>query len=76
MGAVALGAVASERMSFGQRRFRLDSVESGQFAPQVVGDVDAVGKRLLVAGAGAITGDVGSGFGVWAMLMRKVRRSG
>jgi hypothetical protein len=26
--------------------------------------------------AGAITGDVGSGFGVWAMLMRKVRRSG
>ena len=25
--------------------------------------------------AGAITGNVGSGFGVWAMLMRKIRRS-
>jgi len=25
--------------------------------------------------AGAITGDVESGYGVWAMLMRKMRRS-
>ena len=28
----------------------------------------------LGATAGAITKDVGSGFGVWAMLMRKIRR--
>ena len=25
---------------------------------------------------GVITGNVGSGYGVWAMLMRKIRRSG
>jgi hypothetical protein len=33
--------------------------------------------RALIAGSsvGAITGDVGSGFGAWAMLMRKFRRS-
>ncbi|MCI4066164.1 hypothetical protein MRQ36_27895 [Micromonospora sp. R77] len=31
---------------------------------------------LIGAAAGAITHDVGSGYGVWAMLMRKLRRAG
>jgi hypothetical protein len=33
--------------------------------------------RALASGAtvGAITGNVGSGFGVWATMMRRVRRS-
>jgi ribosomal protein S27AE len=29
---------------------------------------------FLGSAAGTITGEVGTGFGVWAMLMRKVRR--
>jgi len=34
--------------------------------------------KALVMGStvGVVTGDVGAGYGVWAMLMRKVRRSG
>jgi hypothetical protein len=37
---------------------------------------DCARALFMGSGAGAITGDVGSGFGVWAMLKRKVRRSG
>jgi hypothetical protein len=37
---------------------------------------DCANALLMGSAAGAVTGDVGSGFGVWAMLMRKVRRSG
>ncbi len=35
---------------------------------------DCAHALFMGSGVGAITGDVGSGFGVWAMLMRKVRR--
>lgn len=37
---------------------------------------DCANALAVGSAAGAVTGDVGSGFGVWAMLMRKVRRSG
>jgi ribosomal protein S27AE len=37
---------------------------------------DCAKALFMGSAAGAITGDVGSGFGVWAMLMRKIRRSG
>ncbi len=37
---------------------------------------DCANALFMGSAVGAITGDVGSGFGVWAMLMRKVRRSG
>lgn len=36
---------------------------------------DCANALFMGSATGAITGDVGSGFGVWAMLMRKVRRS-
>jgi hypothetical protein len=36
---------------------------------------DCANALFMGSAAGAITGDVGSGYGVWAMLMRKVRRS-
>jgi hypothetical protein len=37
---------------------------------------DCANALFMGSAAGAVTGDVGSGFGVWAVLMRKVRRSG
>ena len=37
---------------------------------------DCANALSMGSAAGAVTGDVGSGYGVWAMLMRKVRRSG
>ena len=36
---------------------------------------DCANTLFMGSGAGAITGDVASGYGVWAMLMRKIRRS-
>jgi hypothetical protein len=36
---------------------------------------DCAQALVLGPSVGAITGNVGSGFGVWAMLMRKIRRS-
>ena len=36
---------------------------------------DCANALFMGSVAGAVTGDVGSGYGVWAMLMRKVRRS-
>jgi len=36
---------------------------------------DCADALFTGSAVGAITGDVGSGFGVWAMLMRRVRRS-
>ncbi|UQU62169.1 hypothetical protein COUCH_24375 [Couchioplanes caeruleus] len=30
---------------------------------------------FMGSATGAITGNVGSGFGVWAMLMRRIRRT-
>jgi hypothetical protein len=35
---------------------------------------DCARALRLGSSAGAITGDVGAGFGVWAMLMRRLRR--
>lgn len=35
---------------------------------------DCANALFLGSAAGAITHDVGAGFGVWAMLMRKIRR--
>lgn len=37
---------------------------------------DCANALFMGSAAGGITRDVGSGFGVWAMLMRKIRRSG
>lgn len=37
---------------------------------------DCANALIMGSAAGAITGDVESGYGVWAMLMRKVGRSG
>ncbi|GGN49528.1 ribosomal protein S27AE [Actinoplanes campanulatus] len=37
---------------------------------------DCANALFMGSAAGVITGDVGSGYGVWAMLMRKIRRSG
>ncbi|MFI9639103.1 hypothetical protein ACIG87_03410 [Micromonospora sp. NPDC051925] len=37
---------------------------------------DCANALQMGSAAGAITGDVGSGYGVWAMLMRRIRRSG
>lgn len=37
---------------------------------------DYANALFMGSAAGTITGNVGSGFGVWAMLMRKFRRSG
>ena len=36
---------------------------------------DCAHALVMGSTAGAVTGDVGSGFGVWAMLRRKIRRS-
>ena len=36
---------------------------------------DCANALFTGSAAGAITGNVGSGFGVWAMLMRRFRRS-
>lgn len=36
---------------------------------------DCANALFMGSAAGAVTGDVGSGFGVWAMLMRRIRRS-
>jgi hypothetical protein len=36
---------------------------------------DCANALFIGSAAGAITGNVGSGYGVWAMLMRKIRRS-
>ncbi|GAA2537219.1 hypothetical protein GCM10010435_00220 [Winogradskya consettensis] len=36
---------------------------------------DCANALFMGTAAGVVTGEVGSGFGVWAMLMRKVRRS-
>jgi hypothetical protein len=36
---------------------------------------DCADALSLGSATGVITGDVGSGYGVWAMLMRKIRRS-
>jgi hypothetical protein len=37
---------------------------------------DCANALAMGSAAGVVTGNVGSGFGVWAMLMRKIRRSG
>jgi hypothetical protein len=37
---------------------------------------DCAKALSMGSAAGVITGNVGSGYGVWAMLMRKIRRSG
>jgi hypothetical protein len=37
---------------------------------------DCAHALFMGSGVGAITGNVGSGYGVWAMLMRRIRRSG
>jgi hypothetical protein len=37
---------------------------------------DCANALFMGSAAGVVTGNVGSGYGVWAMLMRKVRRSG
>jgi hypothetical protein len=37
---------------------------------------DCVNALFLGSATGVVTGNVGSGYGVWAMLMRKIRRSG
>lgn len=37
---------------------------------------DCANALFMGSAAGSITGDVGSGVGVWAMLMRRIRRSG
>lgn len=37
---------------------------------------DCANALFMGSATGAITGNVGSGYGVWAMLMRKIRRSG
>jgi hypothetical protein len=36
---------------------------------------DCANALFMGTAAGVITGNVGSGYGVWAMLMRKIRRS-
>jgi hypothetical protein len=36
---------------------------------------DCAKALFMGSAAGAITGNVGSGYGVWGMLMRKIRRS-
>ncbi|MCI4066042.1 hypothetical protein MRQ36_27225 [Micromonospora sp. R77] len=36
---------------------------------------DCASALFIGSAAGAITGNIGSGYGVWAMLMRKIRRS-
>jgi hypothetical protein len=36
---------------------------------------DCANALALGSAAGVVTGNVGSGYGVWAMLMRKIRRS-
>jgi hypothetical protein len=36
---------------------------------------DCAHALFMGSAAGAVTHDTGAGFGVWAMLMRKVRRS-
>lgn len=37
---------------------------------------DCANALFMGSAAGAVTQDAGAGAGVWAMLMRKVRRSG
>ncbi|GAB7044465.1 MULTISPECIES: hypothetical protein [Catenuloplanes] len=37
---------------------------------------DCANALFLGSAAGAVNGGAGSGYGVWAMLVRKVRRSG
>jgi hypothetical protein len=37
---------------------------------------DCANPLFMGSAAGGITGNVGSGYGVWAMLMRKIRRAG
>lgn len=37
---------------------------------------DYANALWMGSAAGAVTGDAGAGYGVWAMLIRKVRRSG
>jgi hypothetical protein len=37
---------------------------------------DCANALSMGSAAGVITGNVGSGYGVWAALMRKIRRSG
>jgi ribosomal protein S27AE len=37
---------------------------------------DCANALFMGSAAGAITNNVGAGYGVWAMLMRKVRRAG
>ncbi|MFF5175780.1 hypothetical protein ACFY3U_24565 [Micromonospora sp. NPDC000089] len=37
---------------------------------------DCARALFMGSAAGVITGDVGSGYGVWAMLMRRIRRTG
>lgn len=36
---------------------------------------DCANALFMGSAAGTITGNVGSGYGVWAMLMRKIRHS-
>jgi hypothetical protein len=36
---------------------------------------DCANVLSMGSAAGVITGKIGSGYGVWAMLMRKIRRS-
>jgi hypothetical protein len=36
---------------------------------------DCANALFMGSAAGTITGSVGSGYGVWAMLMHKIRRS-
>ncbi|GAB1692750.1 hypothetical protein KRM28CT15_45530 [Krasilnikovia sp. M28-CT-15] len=36
---------------------------------------DCTNALFMGSASGAVTGDVGSGFGFWATLMRKIRRS-
>ena len=37
---------------------------------------DCANALATGSAVGGITGNVGSGYGVWAMLMRRIRRSG
>jgi hypothetical protein len=37
---------------------------------------DCANALFMGSAAGVITGNTGSGYGVWAMLMRRIRRTG
>ena len=65
------GAIGPE-MS-GLRSAREEAVSENDIGPGGVPGLRA--RPILGSGVGAITGNLGAGYGVWAMLMRKVRRS-